>query len=478
MTDGDTATSDLSLVQLVSVTAAGNFDQGLQPSTTPQLAMRAQRTYASANLTSRSGIISFLNLKYPQILGASAVITGDREMLRAGQNPLGLAEGAIDVFVKSNPYYSVGEAVIPLTYDLNTQTWVGRVALPVIPAFFSWKSGIFQVNNFQNERGVNRIYAKSLHPYVDNLGISYSAYEALGIRITDTSPLDFQASYVGDVGVIASDGSTLLIQGEYASDVFNTGSERSIVMRFDSVTTSQGLPAVQVNLKDLISGEVDSVFFVANDSSKPTFGVVDKTTHGYTHMLNGLDVSLIPASGLFDPMSTVGLSYQLNFRGRTANFTFNYYYDPFLVQVNSILQNPDYKPVNVSCVARSCIVCRITDFVVHYRITYGTRVDQSSARQAIANYVNQLIYPDVYEESRIGSIIQMYGARSLSHVDKHGQFYPSLAGTYVDFNQIETTVPRFTTTTLVPPVNDAGFGPRNVTYILNPQDITFNGLTQ
>jgi hypothetical protein len=471
--DQDQAATTLSNTELTGVVASGNFDSGLPPESTAQLAAKAQKTFASANLTSRSGITSFMAIKFPQILGATATITGDPEMIRAGRNPLGLLEGAIDVFVRSRTNFLSGEATLPLTYDLDAQAWVGQLRLPVIPSFMAVKSGIFQVNNFLNERGVNKLYARSIHPYVDNLGISYSRYEMLGIKVVDTNPADFQAPFISDVTNNSKDGSTLSVQGEYASDVFNAKSDRSVTIRFDSVTTYQGLSAIQANVRDKSSNEVGTVFLVANNTVSPTSGILVKGTLDYKRMLNGLDLVFNPQGGVFDPSIFIGMTFDFSFRGRTANFTVSYLYDPAIVQVDSVLQDPDSKPVNVSVLTRSPIVCYISNYVVSYRVPFGGRVDQSMARQFIANYINSIIFPNTYEEATIGNLIASLGG-VLQSISKRGTFYPSLAGVYRDANGVETTIPRMPTTTLLPPLNDKGFGRRNICYLLDSDNITFN----
>lgn len=473
VSDGDQATSTLTNTELTGVVASGNFDSGLPPETTPQLAVKAQKTFASANLTSRSGIISFMALRFPQILNATATITGDTEMIRAGRNPLGLLEGAIDVFVRSRTTFLTGEATLPLTYDLDAQAWVGQLRLPVIPAFMAIKSGIFQVNSFLNERGVNKVFSRSTHPYADNLGITYSRYEMLGIRIVDTAPSDFLPSFVSDVQSANTDGSSLVVQGEYASDVFNARPDRSVTIRFDSATTYQGLPAIQANVRDKTSGDVGTIYFVPNDVNSPTVGVIVKGTLDYKRMLNGLDLRFNPQNGIFDPASVIGTTFDFSFKGRSANFTVSYLYDPAIVQVDSVLQDPDNKPVNVSVLTRSPIVCYISGFTVNYRVPFGSRVDQAAARQSIANYINDIMFPDVYEEGVVGTILSTLGG-VLQGTVKRATFYPSLAGVYRDANGVETNIPKVLSTTLVPPINDKGYGTRNIVYLLDPDNITFN----
>ncbi len=474
ISDGDTATTTLTTTQLLSVVAAGDFDSGLMAETVPQLAIKAQRNFASANLTSRSGIISFMTLRFPNLLGASATLTGDTEMVRPGKTPLGLAEGAIDVFAKSKINFLSAESLVTLVYDYNQQAWVGQATLPVIPAFMDLKSGIFQVGNFDNSRGVNQIFSKSVHPYVDNAGVSYSRYEKLGLKIQDTAPTNFDASFLTGVVAQTSDGTALQVQGEYASDVFNAKPERNITLRVDAIVTINSQAVLQVNVRDNLTGEIGTLFFTPNSIASPTIAILDPALGDYKRMVNGLGMKLIPPAGSLVMSDLIGFVYQFSFRGRSSAFTVNYFYDPIVTLADSVVQDPDNKPVNVSLMTRSFLVCYISDFIVNYRIPYGAQIDQDSVRQAISDYVNGIIYPDVYEESKIGTILNIFGGGSLMSISKRGTFYASIASVYVDRNGVQTPIARIPTTTLMPPVNTAGIGPRNVTYLLDPTAITFN----
>ena len=125
--DGDSCTISVPIDTLVSINAVGKVDPGKPDETIITLAAKAQRQFAAASLSSRSGIVSFCSARWPGLLAMSASVTGDSEMLRSGQNPLGIFEGAVDVFVKSSDTFTDGEAIVPLTYDIERQAWVGRL---------------------------------------------------------------------------------------------------------------------------------------------------------------------------------------------------------------------------------------------------------------------------------------------------------------------------------------------------------------
>lgn len=473
--DGDEAVASVTIDELTGIVAVGNIDPGKPADSLILLADKAQRQFAAATLASRSGIISFCSTRWPGLLAVSATVTGDREMLRSGVNPLGIHEGAVDVFVKSSSRFSEGEAVVPLTYDVERQSWIGRLTLPVVPAFYNLAAGIFQTNNFQTSRGVNQIYAKSNHPTVRGVGVSYSRYEILGVAVKDTNPVDFKPAFTGQVVPRVATSVILDVRGEYNGSLFSQYGSRSVRMRFDSETTVDGLPAVRANVRDAVSGELAVVHFVANAAVNPTRGVINKSDPGYKSMFSGMDIDIVPSSPVFVAGDMVGLEYEFAYAGRTANFSVNYLYDPFLVQVDNVLQNPSHKPVNADPIARNFITCHVTQFTINYRTRYGQRLDVPSATAAIVEYLNSLGYPNQYEDSQISAILSQYGAAGIQSIIKKGYFYPSLAAAYVDDDGVETSVPRIETTTLLPTLNDYGFGSRNIGYFVDRDTLVFNG---
>lgn len=473
--DGDQALISVAIDTLVTVTAVGSFDPGKPADSIITLAAKAQKQFAAASLTSRSGVISFASNRWPNLLAISATVTGDREMLRSGTNPLGIYEGAVDLFVKSRATYANGESLVRLTYDTERQAWIGRLTIPVVPAFYDLAAGIFQTNNFQTNRGVNKVYARSTHPTVDNYAISYSRYEVLGIAIQDTNPVDFTAAVTGQITAKSGTTVQLQVRGEYNGSLFSQYGNRSVTIRFDAETVIDGLPAVVANVRDAVSGEVAVVFFVANAATNPTRGLILKSTAGYTTMFSGMELDIVPATPTFVPSDVIGLEYVFAYSGRTANFSVNYLYDPFLVQVDNVLGNPDHKPVNVDPIARNFIVCHITQFTINYRVRYGQRLDVAAATDEIVAYLSSLGYPNQYEDSAISTIISKYGATGLQSVSKKAYFYPSLATIFVDKDGNEVSVPRVETNTLIPALNDYGFGPRNIGYLIDRDTLTFNG---
>lgn len=473
VTDGSVAQTTLTHPELISVVAAGDFDSGTVTESLQDMARRAQKTFASSTLTSRSGAISFINQHWPQIVGSYVILTGDPEMIRSGANTLGVSDGAMDVFIKSRPQYVFGESIIGLTYDATQGGWVGKLSLPVTPAFYALTEGIFQTNTLQNSRSQNIIYSQSTHPTVDDPGISFSKYEELGIFIIDNNPTDFAQSNISDVTEVSGTGNSLLVTGEYAGYYFHSRTQRSVRIRLDSQTTINGAPGIQASVVDFLSGDRATVFFVRNASANGA--VIQKGTLGYDQMLRGLDIEVLTPDKTYDIGDLLGSIFEFSFQGRTANFDVNYFYDPLSIQVDSVLQDTDNHPIGVDILVRAFMPCWVSQFDVNYRVGFGNTVNTVQAQQDIFDYFNTLFYPDTYEESRIGQILMNNGATGLVSVSKKGIFFPSLASQFVDQTGTVTPIPRYPTLTLVPPTNDFGLSSRNVAYIISLNTINFNG---
>jgi hypothetical protein len=475
VSDGAIATHNLTHEELVSVTAAGDFDPGQVEESLAQLAQRARETFASATLNSRATTHSFVRKNWPRIIGVSATLSTDREMIRGGENILGISTGNLDIYVRSQTRFVFGESTLELTYDSERMAWVGGLNFPTRPAFFALKAGVFQVGNFLNERGVNKVYSRSNDPLLDNLGVAYSDKEDLGIQVQDTNPEQFDPAANSDVKALVSDGTTLSVTGEYSGGLFNLNTKRAIRIRFDAVTTVDGLPAISAVALDSLSGETREVFFVGNSSVAPTGGRILNTTQSYRDMFNGLDLSVTPQSGQFVPNDLIGYTFEFTTKGKTANFIVSYLFDPIIESVDSVVKSVDNRPIGASILVKNFIICHISGFTVNYRFPLGSKVDLSSARREIFQYVNSLVFPNRYEESEVSRIMIKNGASGMSGVTKRGIFYPSLGNTFVAQDGTESLVPRFLTDTLTPPVNDYGFGERNMAFILDAETIQFNG---
>jgi len=473
VSDGTAATYQLTIPQLIGVTAAGDFNSGKPVETIQAMATRAQQAFAAPSLVTRSGALSFLLQNWPQLVNSYVTVTGDAEMQRAGTNPLGIVDGAMDVFVKSQLQYSNGSVNIPLVYDTAQGGWTGALSLPAIPACFA-VTGIFQTANFENKQSKNIIYSQSLHPTTDSLAVAFSKYEELGVFVTDQVPTNFTEANIGNVSSKSVNNVSLNVTGTYNSHMFNTSPSRSVIVSMGGAATWDGLTAVQATVLDTLTSERGTVYFIPNAPGSPSGGMIATDSPDYARMLNGLQLTVVSPNGGFTPADYAGAVFSFAFNGRSAFFTINYLYDPALTQVDTVLQASNNRPIGIDVVTRSFMPCYISRFTVNYRIGFGSTFDAVTAQTNIFNYLSSISGPDVYEEAQIGQIVMNAGASGLISVDKEATFFPSLAKTFVSQAGVQSAVPRFPTSTLQVPSNSLGLSEMNTTFVIGKNTIIFN----
>ena len=480
VTDGTAGTSSIIIPQLISITAAGDFDPGQPADNVVTLAQKAGTTFYSATLTTRSGANAFLARQFPNLLGSSVVVTGDAEMLRDAQNPLGIYTGEVDVFVKSQAAYATGQQVVTLTYNNSQQGWNGLLNLPVIPSFFDLGGSVFSVGNFGNKQSINTLYSTSNDADYNNVGISFSSKENLGLLVAATMPpqnvqnqsITLQTNGPGTTGA-------LIVDGVYDGYIFDAQATRAMSITFVSASTTvvNGVTyaTALAQATDQVLQKSIAMTFIGNATSGATAGVAQQD-YNYSTFFNGLSIS-IAVNGTFIPANLIGQKYNFSFSGRTGDFVVSYQYDPSLVSVEGAITNTDNTPVGVDLLTRSFLPCHITTFIVNYRAPFGATVNTVAAQQAIFNYVNSITYPDVYEDSTISQIMLSYGATGVLGVTKVGTAYPSLGSYFVSAaDGTQVAVPRLLTTDLNIQANTWGVGARNINYILPSNNITFNAI--
>jgi hypothetical protein len=473
VSDGTPATTSIVIPQLISITAVGDFDPGQPADTVVSLAQKASTTFYSATLTTRSGAIAFLARQFPGLLGSSVVITGDTEMIRDAVNPLGIHTGEVDIFAKSQTAYANGQQAVTLTYNNLKNCWNGLLNLPVVPAFFDFGNSVFYVGNYGQSNSPNALYSASNNVNYDNIGISFSNQEVLGLTVQASNPGNVQNQ---SVSVYTNAPGTLIVDGVYNGYIFDSQSTRSVAIVFTGTgsTTVNGntYATATATATDQSTGIVIPVAFVANNTANPTVGIATQD-YNYNAFFGGLTIE-ITIAGAFVPDNLLNQTYVVVYSGRTADFTLNYQYDPSLVSIDSTVNNTDNAPVGVDILTRSFIPCYVAALTVNYRAPFGTTVNTANAQTSIINYVNSIAYPDIYEDSAISQIMIANGATGVTSIQKSGIVYPSLASTFVQNDGTQVSVPRLVTNDLSIPANSWGIGPRNVTYILPYTNITFN----
>ncbi len=131
--DGDTASTDNLLTTMVEITAVGDFHDGSPEETLSVLAARTRETFYSSSLTTRGGAASFVRKEFPGIVGVSASVSGDPEMLRDTTNAMGFRDGRLDVSVRSSQGLLTATQVVKLPLDSTSDSFVGRLRLAQTP---------------------------------------------------------------------------------------------------------------------------------------------------------------------------------------------------------------------------------------------------------------------------------------------------------------------------------------------------------
>lgn len=459
--------------KLVSVTAVGDFDPGSASDSLVDRAIRARYLFAAATLTSRAGAESFIRSLFPGVLSVSAVVTSDPEMLRDGANILAVSEGAIDLYVRSRRTYARNQTRTRLTYDSARQAWIGALPTASTPAFFSSSIGVFRADTGPNERSLVKVYARSLHKEADGLGVAYSSFEQFGLEVTDASPERFEEARNSAVVIRSGDESyTVLVSGQYGGSIFGQNTGRRVSLRYEGAAVKDSITHAVFIVRDLDTNEAGTILFAPNTAVAPTYARMLTDSQDARKFFNGLDLQLLK-TGTFGFSGLAGMVLELSFYARSSEFLIDYQFDPALPVIEQTVNGGDNKPVGVSVMVKSFIICHVNKLVLVYKSYPGGSFSQTQARLEVADYINGLSYPDRYDNTALGSIVVRNGASGLVSVQVSGRFYPSMAHTFVDKLGQETQVYHPVTDTLLPPPNAQNFGSRNISYLVDMGTIEF-----
>jgi len=115
--------------ELVTAYAVVNFDSGNPGSSLKVLAEKTRQTFPAASLTSKTCSRSFMLKEFPDLLGASALITGDSLMLRSTVNAFGVIPGRVDLYARSKQYDTVYVQTIKAKYNPDLDKYVTKLDL-------------------------------------------------------------------------------------------------------------------------------------------------------------------------------------------------------------------------------------------------------------------------------------------------------------------------------------------------------------
>jgi hypothetical protein len=172
---------------LESITALADFSLGQEPVTLPTLAKKTRETFYSKTFNTRMGGRKLVMETFPALKAVSVLTTGDAEMLRAPLNPFGVAQGAIDVVVKSQPHVYADSFVVGLEYDTTTSKYYGKLVFPSTPILIDSITPVTPLSNWNQSTNVDilsRSVDSSKYPL---LLAAYSGAEEFYMRVARSS---------------------------------------------------------------------------------------------------------------------------------------------------------------------------------------------------------------------------------------------------------------------------------------------------
>lgn len=127
---GLAAALDRTIENLISAVSLYDFVDGAPAMSLSKLASLARRTSYAVGMGSRGQIAQMLTQNFPEALRCSAVMSDDPESMRGGVNPLGIQQGAVDLYVKSGTYQFFDTTVLRVPYVVEQDgTPVGKFML-------------------------------------------------------------------------------------------------------------------------------------------------------------------------------------------------------------------------------------------------------------------------------------------------------------------------------------------------------------
>jgi hypothetical protein len=136
---GAVGTTDYPITDMTDIIAVTNFEFGLPPESLATLAAKTREAFYSATLTTRTGTINYLNREFPDLACVSPIIPGDTAALRAAVNPLGVANGKMDVCVQSSNFGTSIAQTIKLGYSASGASgpaYYGKLDFIEVPQIF------------------------------------------------------------------------------------------------------------------------------------------------------------------------------------------------------------------------------------------------------------------------------------------------------------------------------------------------------
>lgn len=125
VTAGESASLSVVIPELGAASALIDFKNGVATNTLAALAEKTRSTIYSASLNTRNGAIRYVENNCPFVDSVYATRDGDPEMLR-GYSELGVSQGCLDVYIRSNSYAFEESQTVRLYYDTASDSFQGE----------------------------------------------------------------------------------------------------------------------------------------------------------------------------------------------------------------------------------------------------------------------------------------------------------------------------------------------------------------
>lgn len=195
---GAVATTDYIVTDLTAILAVTNFEFGLPAESLATLASKTREAFYSATLTTRSGANNYLAREFPDLAATSPILPGDTAAVRAAVNPLGVANGKMDICVQSKNFGTTVSQTLQLTYSATGASgpaYYGKLDLIEVPQVIDsiQYAGDTTVDlGIKGPTGRINVLSKSTDfAKAPLLTSAYSTYENYWIRIVAPSASGF-----------------------------------------------------------------------------------------------------------------------------------------------------------------------------------------------------------------------------------------------------------------------------------------------
>lgn len=203
---GAVGTTDYVVTDLTNILAVTNFEFGLPAESLATLAAKTREAFYSATLTTRSGAINYLAREFPDLAATSPILPGDTAAVRASVNPLGVANGKMDICVQSKNFGTTVSQTLQLTYSTSGASgpaYYGKLDLLEVPQVIDsiQYSGDTTIDlGIKGPTGKINVLSKSTDfAKAPLLTSAYSTYEDYWIRIVAPSASGFDFDPINDI---------------------------------------------------------------------------------------------------------------------------------------------------------------------------------------------------------------------------------------------------------------------------------------